>query len=112
MLLYQEDAEVLFPARVIPLLRNLRGEEFRQLVDQVTACQAESQLEVLGFSLMMIRLASCLSCTADSYRAMNGCTACAMKTLRSFRGTDGELVEKWRAACEEVRLWQAANTSS
>lgn len=106
MLLYQQDAELLFPARVIPSLRNLRGEEFRQLVDRVSLCKSESDPEVLGFGLMMIRLASCLTCTADSFRAMNGCTACAQKTIRAYKGSDADLVREWERACQEVRKWQ------
>lgn len=106
MLIYQDDAELLFPPRVIPMLRNLRGDEFRQLVDRVASHTAESHPEVLGFMLMMVRLNSCMTCNADSYRAMNGCTACAMKTIRSFKGTDADLVTRWRASCQEVAQWQ------
>jgi hypothetical protein len=106
MLIYQDDAELLFPPRVIPMLRNLRGEEFRQLVDRVLAHPQESHPEVLGFMLMMIDLNSCLTCTADSYRSMNGCSACAMKVVRSYKGSDADLVEKWREACQRVQTWQ------
>lgn len=107
MLLYQEDAELLFPARLIPTLRELRGEDFQQLVDRLKSHVDENHPETLGFMLMMIRLSSCITCTADSYRAMNGCTRCAQKTVRSYRGSDGDLVNQWESACQDVSIWQA-----
>ncbi len=106
MLLYQPDAELLFPARLIPTLRDLRGRDFSILIDRLAECASESTIEVLGFSLMMIRLCSCLTCTADSYRAMNGCTKCVHKIIRGFKGSDEELIQLWEAACHEVMEWQ------
>ncbi len=106
MLLYQADAELLFPARLIPGLRELRGVEFAMLIDRLTECEAESAVEILGFSLMMTRLASCLTCTADSYRAMNGCTRCVHKVVRGFKGSDEELIKLWETACSDVMRWQ------
>jgi hypothetical protein len=111
MLLYQQDAELLFPARVIPMLGKLRGPEFQELVERVSAGTSEDELEVLGFSLMMIRLASCLTCTADSYRAMTGCTQCALKTIRSYRGSDKDLIHAWEIGCTEVKTWQEVGTA-
>lgn len=102
--LYQNDAEVLFPARVIPSLRHLRGEKWRQLVDYVSP-RPESDPEVLAFSLLMIRLDGCLRCTADSYRAMRGCTMCAQQTITRFRGTDEDLIEQWQIARGEILAW-------
>lgn len=110
MLLYQEDAELLFPARIIPLLSDYRGADFQNLVHSVNDCVSESDESVLGFSLMMIRLSSCLTCTADSYRAMNGCTKCAQKTIRSYKGKDSDLVAMWHSACADIRNWQESGT--
>ncbi|NJL95523.1 MAG: hypothetical protein HC915_18255 [Anaerolineae bacterium] len=106
MLLYQEDAELLFPTRLIPLLRDMRGQQFADLVDRVQGC-GEKDVETLGFVLMMIRLTSCLTCSADSFRAMNGCTRCAFKAIRGFKGTDADLIARWQAACADVQCWQA-----
>lgn len=106
MLLYQSDAELLFPARLIPTLRDLRGKNFTSLIDRLSECEAECAVEVLGFSLMMIRLCSCLTCNADSYRAMNGCTRCVHKVIRGYKGSDDDLIRLWEAACEEVTHWQ------
>ncbi|MCL4875022.1 MAG: hypothetical protein KJ064_00110 [Anaerolineae bacterium] len=106
MLLYQPDAELLFPARLIPTLRDLRGHDFRMLIDRLVECESESTVEVLGFSLLMVRLSSCLTCTADSYRAMNGCTRCVHKVIRGFKGSDEELIQLWETACTDVIEWQ------
>lgn len=100
-MLYQDDAEMLFPARVIPSLRTLRGEDWCQFVDQVAA-QPENAPDVLAFSLMMIRLNSCMTCHADSYRAMRGCTLCAQQVIARFRGTDGELIARWQTARADI----------
>src|SRR5258707_13552644 len=100
-LLYQNDAEVLFPARVIPSLRDLRGEDWEAFVDRVSA-QPENAPDVLAFSLMMIRLNSCMTCHADSYRAMRGCTICAQQVIARFRGTDGDLIARWQAARADI----------
>ena len=53
--MYQPDAELLFPARVIPALEGLRGERWDELVNSVCS-QPEGSLDGLSFSLMMIRL--------------------------------------------------------
>ena len=100
-MLYQSDAEMIFPSRVIPSLRDLRGAAWRTLIDQV-ASQPESAPDVLAFSLMMIRLNSCMSCHSDSYRAIRGCTACAQQIVARFKGTDGDLIAQWRMARRDI----------
>ncbi len=105
-MMYQSDAEILFPARVIPLLRNLRGQAWQQLVDHVTAQPPES-VEIQAFTLMMIRLDGCLTCHADSYRAMRGCTLCAQQTITRFKGSDEELLSAFEQARRDVLRWHA-----
>lgn len=100
-MLYQNDAEMLFPARVIPLLRNLRGEEWKQLIDRVSR-KPENDPDVLALSLMMIRLNGCMTCNADSYRALRGCTQCAQHTVARFKGADSDLIDRWNKARNEV----------
>jgi hypothetical protein len=56
---------------------------------------------------MMIRLNGCLSCETDSYRAMRGCAACAVQTLRRFKGSDRELTRAFQQALDDVRQHQA-----
>jgi hypothetical protein len=102
--LYQEDSELLFPARVVASLRHTRGNAWRVLVERVMQCQ-ETDPDLLAFSLLMIRLDGCMTCHADSYRAMRGCTLCAQQTISRFRGTDEDLVNLWEAARGDVVRW-------
>jgi hypothetical protein len=101
---YQKDAEVLFPARVIISLRHLRSEKWQQLVEHVLT-QPEDSPDALAFSLMMIRLDGCLTCHADSYRALHGCTLCACQTANRFRGADDDLLQLWEVARADILTW-------
>lgn len=102
--MYNPDTDLLFPERVIPSLRDLRGPGWRALVARVNAAGSES-IENLAFILMMARLDGCASCNADSYRAMHGCTACAKQSLKRFRGSDDELLALYTAAKSEVEAF-------
>jgi hypothetical protein len=104
-MMYQSDAEILFPARVIPSLRNLRGQVWQQLIDRVLSQPPESS-EQQAFMLMMIRLDGCLTCHADSYRAMRGCTLCAQQTITRFKGSDQDLVAEFEQARIDIEHWQ------
>ncbi len=99
--MYNSDTDLLFPPRVIPLLRNLRGEAWRSLVDHIL-CQEPTDLDRLAFVLLMIRMGGCVSCQADSFRAWRGCTQCAYQTVRRFRGSDQELVCMFNEARKEI----------
>ncbi|MEE9216719.1 MAG: hypothetical protein V3U32_04715 [Anaerolineales bacterium] len=100
--MYQSDTEILFPMRVAPHLRDLRGNMWRATVDR--ACESEdASLEQLALTMVMIRLAGCLSCHPDSHRAIRGCTDCATATIRRFRGEDEDLEELIDGAKREVR---------
>lgn len=96
--------EILFPAYVIPALRDAAGVEWRRLVDKVTPLD-ETNPESLAFSLMMIRLDGCLECETDSFRAMRGCEACALQTVRRHRGCEKELVQNYKSALKEVKTY-------
>jgi hypothetical protein len=88
--MYQSDTEILFPMRVAPHLRDLRGNTWSATIDR--ACDSEdASLDQLALSMVMIRLAGCLSCHPDSYRAIRGCTNCATATIRRYRGADEDL---------------------
>lgn len=98
---YQSDTEILFPMRVAPDLRELRGDKWRALVDQV--CKApDASLDQLAFTLLLVRLSGCLTCHTYSYRALRGCTLCATHTIRRFRGEDEELIELFQDAKADV----------
>lgn len=95
------DNELLFPSHVINKLRFARGEQWRALVERVAALP-ETHEDRLAFSLMMIKLDGCLNCETDSYRAMRGCKACALQTLRRHKGSDEDLLRLYRKAQEEI----------
>ncbi|HLV45107.1 MAG TPA: hypothetical protein VKY39_09125 [Aggregatilineales bacterium] len=98
--------EILFPNYVIPVLRDMRGPEWRDLVDRVIPLPNEHP-EKLAFVLMMIRLNGCLDCETDSYRALRGCAMCATQTLRRFKGPDQELLDAYATALADVREFLA-----
>ncbi len=102
------DNEILFPHYVIPSLRNIRGEEWAKLIDRL-AKLPESSDEVIAFMSMMIGLNGCLPCETDSYRAMRGCGACAQQTLRRYKGSDEELIEKFKTELEGIREFAIEN---
>ena len=95
--MYNNDTELLFPSRVIKKLEGLRGAEWDQLVNQVTNLEEDS-VEHLAFVLMMSKIDGCSSCNSDSFRAMRGCTQCAVLNIRRFRGEDSELVKMFEQA--------------
>jgi len=98
------DSEILFPPRCIPELRNLRGPEWAELIDHISALP-DGHEDVLGFSLMMIKLSSCLTCDLDSYRASLGCCTCAGRSVSGFKGSDRELIREFEEAREQVRAF-------
>ncbi len=94
--------ELMFPPYAIPMLRDLRGGEWRQLIEQVGSVP-ENDENALAFSLMMIRLNGCLTCETDGYRAMRGCIVCATQTVRRFKGSDKDLIKVFKDARKEVQ---------
>jgi hypothetical protein len=95
------DNELIFPAYVIPKLKDLRGPEWRKLVERVAELPEEHP-ESLAFSLMMIRLDGCLNCATDSFKAMRGCALCAMQNVRRFKGSDRDLLRLYQQARQDV----------
>jgi hypothetical protein len=98
------ESEILFPPRCIPQLRNLRGPEWVKLIDHLSSTP-DGHEDVLGFSLMMVRLGSCLTCDLDSYRASLGCCTCARRSISGFKGSDRDLIHQFEEAREEVRIY-------
>ncbi len=93
--------ELLFPPHLIPDLKDLRGDAWRELVETI-ASLPETHPDTLAFCLMMIRLNSCMSCVSGSYRFMRGCELCAQQTISRFQGTDEELIELYEQAKEDL----------
>ena len=103
--------ELMFPPRAIPCLRDVRGPDWQGLVDQVTALPEEDPAS-LAFVLMMIRLDGCMECETDSYRAMRGCELCAAQTLRRFKGSDRDLLQRYKGALQDVVAFLSTNYAS
>ncbi len=99
--MFNSDTELLFPIRVIPSLRNLRGDEWKLLIDRLSAVNVDP-LDQIAFTAMITRLASCNACNADSFRAMRGCTQCARLTIRRYKNSDHDLVELFLYTRKEV----------
>jgi hypothetical protein len=108
--MYQSDTEMLFPMRVVPALKNLRqGRVWQELVERI-AKKRDGEPDTLAFGLMMIRLGGCLSCHADSYRAMRGCTACAQQTISRFKEGDEALLRDFKKAQRDVAAYLEGGT--
>ncbi len=94
----------MFPSRVIPHLRSLRGDPWKALIDELTA--EDAPVEALaGFTLMMVRLGGCQGCSVDSFRGMRGCTQCARQTIRRYRGSDQDLLRQYQQCKDEVERY-------
>ncbi|HLE29531.1 MAG TPA: hypothetical protein VI793_15500 [Anaerolineales bacterium] len=107
--MYQSDTEMLFPSRVIPSLKRLRGPAWRHLVEEVEQ-EEDGDEDNLAFGLMMIRLNGCLTCQSDSYKAMRGCTACAQQMICRFKDSDEALIKLFKQAKQEVNEYLCEGT--
>jgi hypothetical protein len=108
--MYNNDTELIFPSRIIPALRDLRGEPWQSLVDRALD-QSISALDHLAFVLLMVKLANCGTCKVDSYRALHGCTHCAQRTVQRFQGSDEDMVVLFFEAREEMRQYIGSDRS-
>jgi hypothetical protein len=99
-------AELLFPPRLITSLRNLRGPVWAELVDRA-AGSPESDPDSLAFTLMMIRLNSCVKCHEGSFKYMRGCQLCAAQSVMQFKGTDEELLVLYGKARRDIDAYLA-----
>lgn len=99
--MYHSDTELIYPMRVTPHLRDLRGDLWRNLIDRVLASPEES-IDHLAFSLLIIRICNCVNCHTYSYRALRGCTICAKHAILRFRENDSSLVRYYDRAYHDV----------
>jgi len=99
-------AELLFPPRLIPSPRDLRGPEWAALVERVTRLP-ETEPDSLAFSLMMIRLNGCVKCHEGSFKYMRGCQLCATQTVMQFKGSDEDLVVLYQRARRDIDAYLA-----
>jgi hypothetical protein len=102
--MYNSDTELLFPIRVIPALVGLRGDDWQSLVQRISGDEP-AIVDQLAFVYMMVRLGGCMTCNADSFRAMRGCTQCARQTVRRFRGSDWDLLEQYQQSRRDIQAF-------
>ncbi len=98
------DSEIIFAPHCIHDLRGLRGRRWSELVERVSLLP-DGHIDVLGFSLTVVNLSSCLTCDLDSYRATLGCCTCAQRSVSGFKGTDEELIALFEQKRQEVRAY-------
>ncbi len=99
--MYHSDTEIIYPMRVTPLLRNLRGELWQNLIDQVLA-SPDASVDRLAFCLLIIRMCNCINCHTNSYRALRGCTICAKHAVKRHRENDSSLLQYYDRAYRDV----------
>ncbi len=95
------DTEMLFPLRAIPALADLRGPEWQALVIRLTDEPVEIS-EKAAFTSLVVKLAGCTGCNADSFRAMRGCTQCARQIIKRFKGSDADLIKNYKECQKEM----------
>jgi len=95
-------AELLFPAHLIPSLRELREKTWQDLVEKVSQLP-ETHPDSLAFVLMMIELDGCMRCNSNNYKFLRGCYLCATQTIQSYKGTDEDLVTHYEQAKERLQ---------
>jgi len=93
--------DILFPPRIIPDLMGERGKPWQKLVKRIRGVEVGSR-EQMTFIYTMVRLNGCATCGADSFRAMQGCTACTKQSLKRFRGSDEDLIALFESIKTEV----------
>jgi len=84
------DSELIFPIRILPYISSLRGEQWKYLCDSVLA-NPKDIVKNVGMILLVAKIAGCIKCSSDSYRAIRGCSQCAKQAIRRFKGTDKDL---------------------
>jgi hypothetical protein len=101
-------AELIFPPRLIASLRSLRGPVWADLV-QRTARLPETDPDSLAFTLLMVRLNSCVKCHEGSFKYMRGCQLCAAQSVMQFKGSDEDLVVLYEKARLDVGAYLAGD---
>lgn len=98
--------EVIFPARLIPTLKTERGKEWQDLIETISAEDADF-IDTVAIVSLIARLCSCQSCSFDSFRAMRGCLLCAQLAIRRVKVNDSELIAQFRQSrCEMDKFIQ------
>ena len=104
-------SEILFPHRCVSALSHMRGSDWQKLVDRIAALP-DTHEDSLAFALMMVKLAGCLNCDLDSYKASLGCCTCAKRTINAFKGSDKLLLRRFKEAKAEFAGYAAEHELS
>lgn len=102
--MFNSDTELLFPLRVIPSLGDIRGQEWQNLIEDLSAEDSETA-DKIAFTAMVVKLAGCAACNADSFRAMRGCTQCSHLTIKRYKGTDKDLLQIYQDCQKDVKAY-------
>jgi hypothetical protein len=97
------DTELVFPIRILPLLKDLRGEIWKQIITEVL--ESNNLVSQVGITILMIKVAGCTTCNADSYRAIRGCTLCSQQAIKRYKVPDKELNQFFRKSCNKVKIF-------
>ncbi len=108
--MYNPDTEILFPVRLIPDLRDARGEKWQKFIDSFPTGPEKEELEA-GLVLFIAKQGGCIACNADSFRAMRGCKLCAQQTIKRFKGSDQSLIDQILASKAEHENWSKKKNS-
>jgi len=84
------DSELIFSIRILPSICSLRGEQWKCLCESVLA-NPKDIVKSVGMILLVAKIAGCIKCNSDSYRAIRGCSQCAKQAIRRYKGTDKDL---------------------
>lgn len=104
LILNNPDTELLFPLRAVSNLIDVRGREWRKLVEQINREDA-LLIDQLAFILTVVKQAGCVSCNSDSFRAIRGCAQCSIQAIRRFKGSDAELLDLYEQSHIEVEKY-------
>jgi hypothetical protein len=95
------DTELIFPIRILPKLIDLRGEIWGKKINELL--ETNNLVNQVGMIVLMIKVAGCITCNADSYRAIRGCTLCSQQAIKRYKGTDKELIQIYLKSCVKVK---------
>lgn len=104
MILNNPNTELLFPLRAASNLSDVRGKQWRMLVEQISREDA-LLIDQLAFILTVVKQAGCVSCNSDSFRAIRGCALCSVQAIRRFKGNDADLLDLYQQSHIEVEKY-------
>jgi hypothetical protein len=101
------DTDLIFPLRALPLIEDAKDVEWKRLVEFIRSDAAALE-DRLCLVLLLVRLAGCASCDSNSYRAMRGCSQCAIQTIRRQRVSGNDLRAQFEQNRVEINQYLAA----